>query len=235
MVNVKRYFLQKSMTKVMVDEYLAKQFYRAEYAGVDILKTPMGTRVIVYAERPAMIIGKQGKTIKQLSQILERNFGLENPQITVTNVEKPELNARVMAFRLAIALEKGYHFRRAAFITIRRVMNAGALGAEVIVSGKLTSERARYEKLKEGQVYKSGQHLDYIVDRAIATAMLKPGVFGVEVVITKPLPPSDKMELVTRVSAAGTSGPQETSPSEVVVTNVRFDEGGSPPQQGGGE
>jgi len=224
MVLIKKYFLQKSMTKVMVDEYLAKQFYNAEYAGVEIIKTPIGTRVIIYAGRPALIIGKGGKTIKQLAQVLERYFGLENPQITVTTVENPELNARVMAFRLAVALEKGYHFRRAAFITIRRIMNAGALGAEVVVSGKLTSERAKYEKLKEGVVYKTGAYLEKIVDRAVAIAMLKPGVYGVEVIITKPMRPIDKIEIREK--------PKEEGESMVTVTNVSFIED-SQQQQGG--
>lgn len=214
MVNIKRHFLQKSMTKVMVDEYLAKQFYTAEYAGVDIIRTPIGTRIIIYAGRPAMIIGKGGKTIKQLAQLFEKLFNLENPQITVTNVDNPELNARVMAFRLAAALEKGYHFRRAAFITIRRIMNAGALGAEVIVSGKITSERAKYEKLKEGTVYKSGNSLETMIDRAIAIAMLKPGIYGVEIIITKPLKPIDKIGF--------RQAPAASTPGEVTVTNVKI-------------
>ncbi|MFP3064618.1 MAG: 30S ribosomal protein S3 [Sulfolobus sp.] len=215
MVLIKKYFLQKSMVRVMVDEYLAKQFYNAEYAGVEIIKTPIGTRVVIYAGRPALIIGKQGKTIKQLAQMLEKYFGLENPQITVTTTENPELNARVMAFRLAIALEKGYHFRRAAFITIRRIMNAGAVGAEVVISGKLTSERAKYEKLKEGVVYKSGQQLERIVDRAIAIAMLKPGVYGVEILITKPMKSVDKIEIRERPKSSEEGG-------TVTVTNVSF-------------
>jgi small subunit ribosomal protein S3 len=213
MVNIKQYFLQKSMTKVMLDEYLAKQFYNAEYAGVDIIKTPMGTRIIIYAGRPAMIIGKGGKTIKQLAQVFEKFFNLENPQITVTNVDNPELNARVMAFRLAVALEKGYHFRRAAFITIRRIMNAGALGAEVVVSGKITSERAKYEKLKEGTVYKTGNSLEMMIDRAVAIATLKPGIYGVEIIIAKPLRPVDK------ISFKETPAP---SAGEVTVTNVKI-------------
>ncbi|AAY79983.1 30S ribosomal protein S3 [Sulfolobus acidocaldarius] len=215
MVLIKRHFLQKAAIKVMVDEYLAKQFYNAEYAGVEIVKTPIGTRVIIYAGRPPLIIGKGGKTIKQLAQVLEKFFGLENPQITVTAAENPELNARVMAFRLAIALEKGYHFRRAAFITIRRIMSSGAVGAEVIVSGKLTSERAKYEKLKEGTVYKSGQQLEKIIDRAIGIAMLKPGVYGVEVVITKPTRSIDKIELKEKVEKTEQGG-------MVTVTNVSF-------------
>jgi small subunit ribosomal protein S3 len=160
-----------------------------------------------------MIIGKGGKTIKQLAQVFEKFFNLENPQITVTNVDNPELNARVMAFRLAVALEKGYHFRRAAFITIRRIMNAGALGAEVVVSGKITSERAKYEKLKEGTVYKTGNSLETMIDRAVAIATLKPGIYGVEIIIAKPLRPVDK------ISFKETPAP---SAGEVTVTNVKI-------------
>ncbi len=193
MVNIKKYFIKKAMVKVAIDEYLAKNFYRAGYAGVDIQRTPLGSRIIIYAERPAIIIGRRGAIIKQLAQIFEKYFGLENPQITVTNVENPELNARIMAFRLAMALERGYHFRRAAFAALRRIMAAGALGAEIVISGKLTSERARYEKIKAGRVYKVGQQVETMVDRAVAHALLKPGIYGVEVTIVKPVKPVDQI------------------------------------------
>jgi SSU ribosomal protein S3P len=94
-------------------------------------------------------------------------------------------------------------------------MKAGAYGAEVVVSGKLTSERAKYEKLKEGIVYKSGQQLERIVDRAIAIAMLKPGVYGVEVIITKPMKSVDKIELREKPKGGEEGG-------TVTVTNVSF-------------
>ncbi len=193
MVNVKRMFVKKSMDTLKVDEYLAKHFYRAGYAGVDVYKTPLGTRIVIYAERPAFLIGRRGQTIRSLSNIFEEYFGLENPQITVMPVENPELNARVMAFRLAVALERGYHFRRAAFVALRRIMAAGALGAEIVISGKLTSERARYEKFRAGKIYKAGQQTSYIVDRAVAHALLKPGVYGIKVLIVKPARPVDEV------------------------------------------
>ncbi len=195
MVNIKRYFIEKNMSSLKVDEYLAKQFYRAGYAGVDVYRTPLGTRVVIYAERPAFIIGRRGQTIRSLSSIFEEHFGLENPQITVMPVEIPELNARVMAFRLAVALERGYHFRRAAFIALRRIMAAGAVGAEIVISGKITSERARYEKFRAGKVYKTGQQASYIVDRAVAHALLKPGIYGIKVLIVKPVRPVDSIEI----------------------------------------
>ena len=195
MVNIKKLFVQKGIIKAKIDEYLAKEFYRAGYAGVDILKTPLGTRIVIYAERPAIIIGRRGSMIRQLAQIFEKRFGLENPQITVTTVENPYLSARIVAFRLAVALERGFHFRRAAFIALRRIMEAGALGAEIVISGKLTSERARYEKYRAGRIYKTGEQATIMVERAVAHALLKPGVYGIEVRIVKPMKPMDHIEI----------------------------------------
>ncbi len=195
MVNIKRYFIQHGILRTKIDEFLAKQFYRAGYAGVEVQKTPIGTRVIIFADRPAMIIGRRGATIKKLAQTLEKHFGIENPQITVAEVENPELNARVMAYRLAMALERGYHFRRAAYIALRRIMAAGAVGAEIVISGKLTSERARYEKYRAGRIYKTGDQVNVIVDRAVAHALLKPGIYGIEVIIAKPVRPVDHIRI----------------------------------------
>lgn len=208
MVNIKRYFIQKGLQRTKVDEYLTKAFARAGYAGVDIQRTPLGTRVIIYAERPAMIIGRRGQTIRELAKILERVFGLENPQITVTPVENPDLSARIVAFRLAQALERGFHFRRAAFIALRRIMSAGAVGAEIVISGKLTSERARYEKYRAGKIYKAGEQVDGLVDRAVAHALLKPGIYGIEVTIVKPGLTADHVEIKAQGSEGTRVEPQ---------------------------
>ncbi len=196
MVNIKRYFIEKGILKTMIDEYLAANFWRAGYAGVDIIKTPVDTRIIIYADRPALIIGRRGETVKKLQRVFERFFKIKNPQITVTAIENPELNARVMASRIAVALERGIHFRRAAYIALRRIMGAGAIGCEIVISGKLRTERARYEKLTAGKIYKSGEQSLKLVDRAVIHVLLKPGVYGVQVLITRPGMPADYVEIV---------------------------------------
>ncbi|MEM5874097.1 MAG: 30S ribosomal protein S3, partial [Acidilobaceae archaeon] len=186
-----KFFLEQSLMKVKLEEYLAQAFYEAGYAGVNITKTALGTRVHIYAERPALIIGKKGQTIRELQKALSTVLGLENPQVTVSAPENPELNARVQAFRFVRLLERGFHFRRIAFVMTRRIMSSGALGVEITVSGKLTTERARFEKFKEGKVYKAGHIVDVLVDRAVAYARLPKGILGVEVIITKPGSPPD--------------------------------------------
>ncbi|MEM1560018.1 MAG: 30S ribosomal protein S3 [Ignisphaera sp.] len=196
MVNIKRYFIELGLKKVAVDEYLAYKFWRAGYAGVDLVRTPLGTRVIIYAARPGMIIGRRGQNLRIIQAVLEQIFGIENPQITVVEVDNPDLTSRIVAFNIALALERGIHFRRAAFVALRRVMGAGALGCEIIISGKLVAERARYEKVRTGKVYKSGEQSLHLVDRAIAHILLKPGIFGIEVLITKPGPTADYVEIL---------------------------------------
>jgi small subunit ribosomal protein S3 len=204
-VNIKKYFIEQGIKKVAVDEYLASKFWRAGYAGVDIIKTPLGTRVIIYALRPGLIIGRKGQALKTIQTILEKVFGIENPQITVVEVENPDINARVVAANIALALERGIHFRRAAFIALRRVLAAGALGCEIVISGKLVAERSRYEKLKAGKVYKSGDQSLRLVDRAVAHVLLKPGMYGVEVLITRPSMTADYIEILSQPQAQQTT------------------------------
>ncbi len=195
MVLIKRFFINQAMLQTKIDEFLAKKYYRAGYAGVKLIQIPLGTRIFIDAERPALIIGPRGEGIRRLARVLENHFGLQNPQITVKRVENPDLNARVVASRIAVLLEKGAYHRRVAAVTLRRIMNAGAIGAQIVISGKLRTERARYEKLRWGKVYSTGHHVEYLVDRAVMHVLLKPGVFGIEVTIVKPGKTSDYVRI----------------------------------------
>lgn len=186
MINVKRYFVAEGLRRMEIDEYLSERLRRAGYAGVEIQKTPLGTRVTIYAERPGIVIGRGGLNIKDLAETLEKRFGIENPQIAVAQVQVPELNAKIMALRIARAMERGIHFRRAAFIALRQIVEAGAKGVEIIISGKLRTERARYEKYKAGELLKSGKPHEELVDEATVYVALKPGIYGIKVRIMPP-------------------------------------------------
>ena len=185
-----KHFVEDSIKKAGVDEFLWKQFERAGYGGVDITRTPLGTNIVIYAMRPGIIIGRGGTTIKNLARILEEKFDLPNPQISVAEIEVPELNARVMASRIASALRRDVHFRRAGFWALSRIMEAGAMGAEIIISGKLRTERARSEKFRDGYLPKSGDPAIKYVRTAVTHVQLKPGIFGVKVSI---MPPNVKL------------------------------------------
>jgi small subunit ribosomal protein S3 len=195
-MSVVKFFINKASKNMIIDNYLRNELKRAGYAGVEFQKTPLGNRVVIYAERPGMVIGRQGVTIRELAHIIETKYGLENPQIAVIPVQSPELNARIMASRVASALERGIHFRRAAFIALRQISEAGARGAEIVIRGKLSTERSRYEKFKFGAILKAGQPRKYAVDTAVTHVLLKPGAYGIKVSIYLPVKTIDDISVV---------------------------------------
>ncbi|MDH5482984.1 MAG: 30S ribosomal protein S3 [Candidatus Bathyarchaeota archaeon] len=181
-----KHFITESIKKTEIDEFLERKLERAGYGGVTISKTPLGTHIVIYAMRPGLVIGRGGGTIRELASLLEEKFKVPNPQISVSEIEIPELNAYVVASRIASALQRGVHYRRAGFWALNQVMEAGALGAEIIISGKLRTERARYEKFKAGYFPKCGDPPLKYMRKAEFHVQLKPGIFGVRVKIMPP-------------------------------------------------
>lgn len=136
--------------------------------------------------RPGLVIGRGGETIKKLAITLEEKFKMPNPQISVAEIEIPELNAHIMASRITSALSRGVHFRRSGFWALNQIMEAGALGAEIIISGKLRTDRSRYEKFRSGYLPKSGDAARKYMRKAALPVQLKPGILGVKVQIMPP-------------------------------------------------
>ncbi len=180
---VERKFVAEGVRRVRVEKHLKKELKRAGYGGMDLQRTPLGTQVTIFAEKPGIVIGKGGKLVRQLTQDLATDFAIESPQIEVQQVTNPNFNAQIMAERLANALERGWYFRKAGQSIIRRVMDAGALGCEVIIAGKLTGARARVQKFTEGYIKHSGEPVNTIVEKGYAVAVKKLGVIGVQVKI----------------------------------------------------
>jgi len=178
-----RKFVAENVRRVLLKEYLMKEVSRAGFGGLDVQRTPMGTRVILSVERPGLVIGRKGQTIKNLTTAIDEQFGFENPQIEVQEVENPNLNAQIMAEKLAFSLERGWHFRRAGHSSVRRIMDDGAKGCYIIIAGKLTGQRHRTEKFKDGNIKFCGEPKANFMDHGYAVAKLKMGVIGVTVQI----------------------------------------------------
>jgi small subunit ribosomal protein S3 len=179
-------FIKLGLKRTGLEEFLAKEFGQAGYGGVDIRRIPAGTRITLYIERPGMVIGRKGKSIKSLTDELARRFGLENPQIEVVELTKPELCGPVMAKRIASALERGANVRRIGYTFLRRIMNAGAKGVEITISGKILGERSKSQRFYQGYLSKAGEPVERYVSYGYAVASLRPGVMGVEVRIMPP-------------------------------------------------
>src|SRR5256884_844448 len=176
----------ENVRRVLLKEYLMKETRRAGFGGLDIQRTPMGTRVTLLAERPGLVIGRKGGAIKSLTEAVDRQFKFDNPQIEVQEVSAPALNAQIMAEKLANALERGWHFRRAGPPTVSRIMEAGATGCLLVIAGKLTGQRHRTEKFKAGHIKYCGEPRNLWMGLGFASAKLKPGVIGVTVEIMDP-------------------------------------------------
>ena len=188
---IEKDFVKEGLRRTRIDEYLEKELERAGYGGMEVQITPLGTMVIVYAERPGMVIGRGGKNVRTITNTLKNEFGLDNPQIEVKEVEVPELNPKIMAYKISNMLQRGMHFRRVAYSTIRRIMGAGAQGVEVTISGKIRGSRSRgsrsaVAKFVEGYIKKCGEPSTRLVEEGFATAELKPGVLGIYVRIMPP-------------------------------------------------
>ena len=204
-----KYFIDQNARRLMIDEFLAKELNSAGYGGVEIRKMPMRTEVVIHASRPGVVIGRRGSKIRELTEILESDFQVSNVQVEVSEIENPWLSALVMSSRLARQLERGVRYRRMAYWILRRVMRAGAVGCEIIVKGKISSRRARYQKFRQGTIAKTGEPADIFVDEADDTAILKPGAIGIKVRIMKP---DSKLPGIVQVKK-----PKYKPPEEVVL------------------
>ena len=182
-----RKFIRESTNRILIREFLIKKVEGAGFGGMNIQRTPMGTRINIIIERPGMVIGKGGSKIKEITSEIKDRFNVDNPQIEIQEAgSKASLNAQIMAEKLAEALERGWHFRRAGHSTVRRIMNAGARGCQVVIAGKLTGARHRTEKFTEGHIKYCGETAREVMIRGFAIAKLKAGVLGVKVGIMKP-------------------------------------------------
>ncbi|MFX0122938.1 MAG: 30S ribosomal protein S3 [Candidatus Hodarchaeota archaeon] len=178
--------LNRNLQYVQVSEFLNEELQLAGQGKVEIHKTPMGHRVVIHAVRLGMVIGRRGRNIRKITEMLEHLYGLETPQLEIKDLENPRLNSRVMAGRLISQIQKGFHFRRAGYALVRRIMSADARGCEITIKGKLTSQRARAEVFREGFVAKCGEPSKKYVEDTVMEVTLKQGVIGVHVKIMQP-------------------------------------------------
>ena len=215
---IQKYFIQENARRAEIDEFLSQDLKRAGYSRVEMTKTPLGTRVVVYAAKPGLVIGRRGESIRDLTRVLEQRFGVQNPQISVATLEAPELDAKVVASQIAMALQRGIHFRRAAYWALQRTMEAGALGVEISIRGKLTTDRARYEKYKAGYLPSVGEAIRELVRTAVVDTQLKQGLFGIRVQL---MPPNVRLPDKPVIRDA----PPQPAPLKPVVAQVAAESG----------
>src|SRR5574337_419631 len=177
--------INDSYKLMLLKDYLREAIKEAGFSEVDIQKTPTGTRVGLHVTRPGIVIGRKGSGIRDLTKVLETDFGLKNPQISVIEITKPELDPSVMCNRMAQHLARGTAFRRAVMWTMQTIMNAGAMGVQITISGKLRGERSAFEKHSKGILPRAGYQAGVVVAEDIAHVETKMGLIGVRIRIAR--------------------------------------------------
>jgi small subunit ribosomal protein S3 len=183
---------EKKVVKFKKDEFAIREYVldslgKGKVSKVKIEYTPVGEKIIISTNKPGMVIGRGGEKIEELTKVLKTKFKLENPHIEIDEIKKPEFNAQVMADEIALGLERfgPLRFKVIAYRTLQKIMDAGALGAEIRLGGKLPGARARPWRFAQGYLKKTGDSAK-VVDRAKAVAQTKPGTVGVKVGILSP-------------------------------------------------
>ncbi len=219
-----RDFVRVNIRRQLLKEYLHRETQRAGFGGLEVTRTPLGTHITLIAERPGMVIGRRGATINRLTEEVQTKFGFPNPQIEVQEADVPALNPHIMVQKLAVALEKGWHFRRAGHSTVMRIMEAGARGCQVEIAGKLTGDRHRRVKFRAGHIKYCGEPKQQWMRISIGRADRKAGVMGLRVMIMDPaaklpdeielLPPEELVEVLEEYA------PKSTSPVVAALEGV---------------
>lgn len=180
---VKKHFINRGLQEMLISEYLGTMLDNSGYAGIDMQKTPLGIRITIKTARPGLVIGRRGNRVKDITDEVKSRFNINVPTIDVETVENPDLNAQIVAEKIAYAIEKGQNYRRATYSFMRRIVRSGARGIEVTVSGKVSSQRARTQVFRAGIISKCGTPAIDGVSKGVVHCILKSGVLGIRVKI----------------------------------------------------
>ena len=177
--------IKDNYNAMLINDFLRQKIKDSGFSNVEISKNPTGTRVTLYVTRPGIVIGRKGTGIKELTELLEKKFGLKNPQVAVEEIQKPELSPNVMCNRMASHLERGTAFRRATMWTMQQIMENGAMGTQITISGKLRGDRSAFEKHSAGILPRAGHHADVVVSEDIVHVETAMGLIGIRIRIAR--------------------------------------------------
>lgn len=202
---IERKIVADRFVEFEIDTFLRKQLKDVPVSRVTYEKIPQGERVTVYTTAPGLVIGREGSNIKRLTKELKAEFNLENPQIKIGEVNDMYLSAPIVAKVICNNLANfgPQKFKLTAFKAIQNIMNSGAMGCEIRITGKIPSSRAKSWRFFKGYLKKTGYVSDFVIDSAVDSVTLKSGVVGVKVKIMQPNTPlPDKVTFMEEVMPA---------------------------------
>ncbi len=182
---IERDFVKAKIKEYQIQEFISETLKNVGHSHTRVQKTPLGEKIIIFTSRPGLIVGRKGQNITKLTKTLKKKFELENPQIEISEVENPSIDPRIVAERIASNLERfgSKRFKGVLHKSMEETLNAGALGIEIVLGGKVPSSRAKSWRIYGGYMKKCGDIAQTQVKHAAATALLKTGVIGIKVSI----------------------------------------------------
>ncbi len=180
-----KYFIKQSIREVSIDKFIRSNFPSTDYSDIELQRTPLGIKVVVYTHKPGRVIGRGGSTINKMSELLKTKFELDNPQLDVKSIANPSLDAKTVAKQIKSSLERGFNYKKTGNMSLKRVMEAGAIGTEIVISGKLGGSKGRVGKFSDGYLKHCGNSAEELVDYGFEEAITKPGKIGIRVKIMK--------------------------------------------------
>jgi len=186
---IERKFLKEKINEFRIEEYVSNTLDKSGYSHTEIKRTPLGEKVIIYTSKPGLIVGRKGSNITSLTETLKTKFGMENPQIEISEIENPNLNPKTVAKNIIHTFERfgPKRFKSIGYKVLESIMKAGARGAEIVISGRgLPGQRAKLWRFKAGYLKKSGDISENFIAKSWAVAHLKSGAVGVKVSILTP-------------------------------------------------
>lgn len=201
---IEKKIIQDKLIEYKITEFVKKQSTDLAVKAVTFEKNPVGERVTIYTSTPGLVIGREGSNIKKLTIALKKEFNFENPQIKIGEVKEAYLSAPIVAKMIANDLARfgSQKFKLSGFKSLTRIMDCGAMGCEIKISGKLPSSRAKSWRFHKGYLKKTGYVSDFLVDKGVESVTLKTGVVGIKVQIMLPgTPLPDKIVFNTEVAA----------------------------------
>ncbi|MBU0980689.1 MAG: 30S ribosomal protein S3 [Nanoarchaeota archaeon] len=221
---IERKFVQERMKQFMIQEYMSSNLRRVGHSHTNVQRTPLGEKITVFASRPGLVVGRKGQNIKRLTTQLKKDFDLENPQIEISEVEDIYADPQIVAERIADSLERfgSSRFKGIGHKTMEEVMNTGALGVEILISGKLPSSRAKRWRFYSGYLKKCGDIALFGVKRAYTAAQLKTGTIGVQVrIMPSDIKLPDSIELLSEKKEVVEELPEKPASSKKADTEKK--------------
>nr|AJS12703.1 30S ribosomal protein S3 [uncultured archaeon] len=186
---IERQILKKKVKEYLLQEHIAGELPKGSYSRLELKKTPLGEKVIIYTSRPGLVVGSKGVNINRLNKILKTKFEMENPEIEIAEIENPNLDPASVAERIVSSFERfgPKRFKSMGYRALQDIINAGAIGAEIVISGRgVPSSRAKTWRFISGHLKKSGNVSENLIKRGLSVARLKSGSVGVKVSILTP-------------------------------------------------